>query len=47
MIKADWNKDLIKELEVFPYGKNDDQIDALSDAFDELTRNKTRKFRAI
>ena len=47
MIKADWNRDLIKELEVFPYGKNDDQIDALSDAFDELTRNKTRKFRAI
>lgn len=47
MVKADWNKDLIKELEVFPYGKNDDQIDALSDAFDELTRNNTRKFRAI
>ena len=47
MIKADWNKDLIKELEVFPYGKNDDQVDALSDAFDELTRNKIRKFRAI
>jgi len=47
MVRADWNKDLIKELEVFPYGKNDDQIDALSDAFDELTRNKTRKFRAI
>jgi predicted phage terminase large subunit-like protein len=47
MIKAEWNKDLIKELEVFPYGKNDDQIDALSDAFDELTRNKIRKFRAI
>jgi len=47
MIKADWNKDLIKELEVFPYGKNDDQVDALSDAFDELTRNKIRKFRAV
>jgi predicted phage terminase large subunit-like protein len=47
MIKADWNRDLIKELEVFPYGKNDDQVDALADAFDELTRNKTRKFRAI
>lgn len=47
MVKADWNKDLIKELEVFPYSKNDDQVDALSDAFDELTRNNTRKFRAI
>ena len=47
MIKADWNKDLIKEIEMFPYGKNDDQVDALSDAFDELTRNKPKKFRAI
>jgi len=47
MIKADWNRDLIKELETFPYGKNDDQVDALSDAFDELTRNKTRKFYAV
>ena len=47
MIKADWNRDLIKELEVFPYGKNDDQVDSLADAFDELVRNKTRKFRAI
>ncbi len=47
MIKAEWNKDLLKELETFPYGKFDDQVDALSDAFDELTRNKPRKFSAV
>jgi len=46
MVKADWNKDLLNELEMFPYGKNDDQVDALSDAFDELTK-KTRKFYAV
>jgi predicted phage terminase large subunit-like protein len=47
MIKAEWNKDLLKELETFPYGKYDDQVDSLSDAFDELTRNKPRKFSAV
>jgi predicted phage terminase large subunit-like protein len=46
MVKADWNKDLLNELEMFPYSKNDDQVDALSDAFDELTK-KTRKFYAV
>ena len=46
MIKADWNKDLLKELEMFPYGKTDDQVDALSDAFDEITK-KTKRFYAI
>jgi predicted phage terminase large subunit-like protein len=47
MIKADWNKDLIKELETFPYSKNDDQVDALSDAFYELTMNKAKRFIAV
>jgi predicted phage terminase large subunit-like protein len=47
MIRADWNKDLIKELETFPYGRNDDQVDALSDAFHELTINKRKRFVAI
>ena len=47
MIKADWNKALIKELETFPYSKNDDQVDALSDAFYELTMNKAKRFIAV
>ena len=46
MIKADWNRDLLNELEMFPYGKTDDQIDALSDAFDEITK-KPKRFYAV
>ena len=46
MVRADWNRDLINELEMFPYGKNDDQVDALSDAFDEITK-KGKRFYAI
>jgi predicted phage terminase large subunit-like protein len=45
--KADWNKDFLRELSLFPYGKHDDQVDALSDAFDELTRHKMKKFYAV
>ena len=46
MIKADWNRDLLNELEMFPYSKNDDQVDALSDAFDEISK-KAKRFYAI
>ena len=46
MIKADWNRDLLNELEMFPYGKTDDQVDALSDAFDEIAK-KPKRFYAV
>jgi predicted phage terminase large subunit-like protein len=36
MLRGDWNKDLIKELRVFPNGVHDDQVDGCSDAFNEL-----------
>lgn len=36
MVRADWNNALVNEMRNFPYGKNDDQIDALSRAFNEL-----------
>lgn len=36
MLRGDWNKDLIKELRVFPNGTHDDQVDGLSDGFNEL-----------
>ena len=39
MLKAPWNDALISELRVFPNGKNDDQVDALSDAFSSLNTN--------
>ena len=47
MIEADWNKSFINELSLFPYSKNDDQVDAVSDAFNDLAMNKPKKFRAI
>ena len=37
MVKAKWNGDMIEELRQFPQGRNDDIVDALSDAFNELT----------
>jgi len=39
MLKAPWNDALIAEMRVFPNGSHDDQIDALSDGFSELTQN--------
>jgi predicted phage terminase large subunit-like protein len=36
MKKAKWNADFVQELEVFPNGKHDDQVDAASGAFHVL-----------
>ena len=36
MVTASWNRELLDELRVFPLGKNDDIVDALTDAYDEL-----------
>jgi len=36
MLKGDWNKAFIEELRNFPNGKYDDQVDAASDAFNEV-----------
>lgn len=38
LVKGDWNKDFIEELRTFPLGKNDDQVDAASDAFNLLAK---------
>lgn len=38
MLRAPWNDTLIAEMRMFPNGSHDDQIDALSDAFSELTQ---------
>ena len=37
MVRGSWNEALREEMRNFPNGANDDQIDALSLAFDELT----------
>jgi predicted phage terminase large subunit-like protein len=38
LVRAPWNKDLLSELQAFPLGKHDDQVDALSGAFNMLSR---------
>ncbi len=37
LIKASWNRKYLEELKVFPYGTNDDQVDASSGMFNEMT----------
>lgn len=37
MVKAPWNAVLREELRLFPYGAHDDQVDALADAFNDLS----------
>jgi predicted phage terminase large subunit-like protein len=36
MLRGAWNKELIDEMRLFPNGKHDDQVDALSRAFEAL-----------
>ena len=36
MMRGAWNDELISEMRLFPNGKNDDQVDALSRAFEAL-----------
>jgi hypothetical protein len=36
VVKADWNEAFFAELENFPFGKHDDQVDSSADAFNEL-----------
>jgi predicted phage terminase large subunit-like protein len=36
IIGGDWNSDLIDELREFPWGRKDDQVDALVRAFTDL-----------
>ena len=38
IVRGKWNEDFLLELESFPEGSHDDQVDAASDAFDELVR---------
>lgn len=40
LVRGPWNEDFIKELESFPKGGHDDQVDAAADAFDELLEKK-------
>lgn len=46
MMKAPWNKALLDEMRLFPFGKYMDQVDSLSGGFSKLAA-KTRKARAL
>jgi len=39
LLRAPWNDALKSEMRMFPNGKHDDQVDACSDGFNELTDN--------
>jgi predicted phage terminase large subunit-like protein len=39
MLRGAWNDKMVEEMRNFPNGKHDDQVDALSLAFDQLTDN--------
>ena len=41
LVRAHWNRDLIDEMCEFPLGEHDDQVDAMSGAFRELSRGGT------
>lgn len=41
LVRAHWNMDLIDEMCEFPLGEHDDQVDAMSGAFRELSRGGT------
>jgi predicted phage terminase large subunit-like protein len=47
VLRNDWNRDMIKEMETFPFSRNDDQIDSLSSGFNDLVLKNTRKFIAV
>jgi predicted phage terminase large subunit-like protein len=40
IVKAAWNDALLNELENFPEGEHDDQVDTLSGAFNHLAQVK-------
>lgn len=41
LLRGDWNKAFLDELEMFPHGKHDDQVDAAAIAFNKLALGRT------
>ncbi len=44
LLAADWNKEYLDELTVFPNGKHDDMVDASSGAFNKLALGPYKRF---
>jgi predicted phage terminase large subunit-like protein len=40
LVRGNWNSDFLDEFEAFPMGMHDDQVDAVSGAFQQLRRGK-------
>lgn len=47
LVRGEWNEKFLDELCNFPMGSNDDQVDAFSDALNELALNSTYSWSAI
>lgn len=47
LLEADWNSELLLELEDFPEGGHDDQVDALAHAYNHLAPDVTPRLRWI
>jgi predicted phage terminase large subunit-like protein len=45
--RALWNREFLDEFQGFPFFNHDDIVDACSDAFNDLTIKKLRKFYAV
>lgn len=43
LVRAPWNMSYLSELQSFPLGAHDDQVDASSDAYTELTRKRVAR----
>ena len=43
LVRGDWNEDFLQELESFPYGAHDDQVDAAALAFNTLAAPPEKK----
>jgi predicted phage terminase large subunit-like protein len=46
LVRAMWNREFVEELQVFPNGAHDDQVDGASGAFAELTK-KDRRLKSM
>jgi len=44
LVRGDWNVAFVNELTAFPNGRNDDQVDAASGAFNKLALGKRWDF---
>lgn len=43
LVRDHWNEEFLKEVLAFPFGKNDDQVDAVSQGYDVLAGTKGEK----